>query len=69
MWMTLDEAIDHALDVAEDNLYKARAYDKSYNNGKITLHEAKARIDECIKCSQEHQQLAGWLMEVKRCRM
>ena len=54
--MTLDEAIEHAEEVAEEkkkearNLYDAKAYEESR---------------ECIWCAEEHRQLAEWLKELK----
>lgn len=55
--MTLDEAIKHAEEVADEkkkeacNLYDAKNYEESR---------------ECIWCSEEHRQLAEWLKELKR---
>ena len=57
--MTLDEAIKHAEEVADEtnkeacNLYDAKNYEESR---------------ECIWCSEEHRQLAEWLKELKRLR-
>jgi len=55
--MTLDEAIEHAEEVADEkkkeacNLYDVKNYEESR---------------ECIWCSEEHRQLAEWLKELKR---
>ena len=55
--MTLDEAIKHAEEVADEkkkeacNLYDAKNYEESR---------------ECIWCADEHRQLAEWLKELKR---
>ena len=54
--MTLDEAIKHAEEVADEkkkeacNLYDAKVYEESR---------------DCIWCSEEHRQLAEWLKEQK----
>jgi ArsR family metal-binding transcriptional regulator len=55
--MTLDEAIKHAEEVADEkkkeacNLYDVKNYEESR---------------ECIWCSEEHRQLADWLKDYKR---
>jgi hypothetical protein len=55
--MTLDEAIKHCEEVADEknkeacNLYDAKNYEESR---------------ECIWCSEEHRQLAEWLKDYKR---
>ena len=56
--MTLDEAIEHAEDVAEinDNI--------AYN----TDSENWMDIAQCQKCAEEHRQLAEWLKELKKYR-
>lgn len=57
--MTLEEAIKHAEEVADEkdkeacNLYNAKAYEESR---------------DCIWCSVEHRQLAEWLKELKKYR-
>ena len=54
--MTLDEAIKHAEEVADEkkkeacNLYDAKNYEESR---------------ECIWCADEYRQLAEWLKELK----
>ena len=53
--MTLDEAIQHAEDVAKaknDEAEEAR------------LQEQDKYADECIKCATEHRQLSEWLAEL-----
>ena len=55
--MTLDEAIKHAEEVADEkkkeacNLYDAKVYEESR---------------DCIWCSEEHRQLAEWLKDYKQ---
>jgi hypothetical protein len=57
--MTLDEAIKHAEEVADEkkkeacNLYDAKDYEESR---------------DCIWCSEEHRQLAEWLKGLKQLR-
>lgn len=53
--MTIDEAIQHAKDVAREEKYYAQ-FEKS------TLRT------KCIKCAGEHEQLAKWLEELKMYR-
>ena len=56
--MTIDEAIAHAREVAEiqrnnDKLNKTLGKSSPYYN------------TDCIKCAEEHEQLAEWLEELK----
>ena len=53
--MTLDEAIKHARDKANEQNYYA-----SFERGK--------HIQSCKKCAEEHEQLARWLEELKKYR-
>lgn len=61
--MTLDEAIKHCEEVAEEN-EKTIAY--------YTIQGDKEWLDECekdcIECAKEHRQLAEWLKELKELR-
>ena len=57
--MTLDEAIIHCEEVAENKeqaVYDLIAFGYS----------TKEERDECIKCADEHRQLANWLKDYKR---
>ncbi len=54
--MTIDEAISHAREVAEE-----KRKSKSANL-------APEIISECELCAQEHEQLAKWLEEVQQYR-
>lgn len=54
--MTIDEAIAHAREVAEEN--RDRMTDKL---GKDQVFE----FAKCIECAEEHEQLAEWLEELK----
>ena len=56
--MTIDEAIEHAREVAEiqrnnDKLNKTLGKSSPYYN------------TDCIKCAEEHEQIAEWLEELK----
>ena len=53
MSMTLDEAIRHAMNIAE----------KQEELAKVCV--AKRAKDDCLKCANEHRQLAEWLKELK----
>lgn len=55
--MTLDEAIKHAEEVAEENEHICRCYpDFGYDKRKYKV------------CASEHRQLAEWLRELKKWR-
>ena len=54
--MDLDEAITHALEVAE----QLEAQGKE-----LSVEAAKSK---CEKCADEHRQLASWLKELKEYR-
>ena len=56
--LSIDEAIEHAREVAEiqrnnDKLNKTLGKSSPYYN------------TDCIKCAEEHEQLADWLEELK----
>ena len=60
--MTIDEAIEHAREVAEiqrnnDKLNKTLGKSSPYYN------------TDCIKCAEEHEQLADWLEELVMLRL
>lgn len=61
--MTLEEAIAHCLEVAEDNETKALRIGRQYE-GTLLDREAK----ECRRCAADHRQLAEWLTELKEAR-
>lgn len=56
--MTLDEAIAHAREVAQDKIREA-----TYNFPSLGDY-----YDECEQCAKEHEQLAEWLEELKELR-
>ena len=57
--MTLDEAIIHAKEVASEQR----------RSGICTTNDSKCdKFSNCIKCAEEHEQLAEWLEDLKRRR-
>ena len=65
--LTIDEAIKHAEEVAEEKQLKAHNLKlcKDYGNPKSTITSG---VVECETCAEEHRQLAEWLKELKRLR-
>lgn len=59
--MTIDEAIKHAEEVAEEKENEAQDLEYFKLDWK---YEAK----QCSKCAKEHRQLAEWLKELKQLR-
>lgn len=59
--MTIDEAIAHALEVAEQNEKQA---DKWQEKGGEEWGETTA----CRECATDHRQLAEWLKELKEAK-
>ena len=59
--MTLDEAIKHAEEVAEEN-NKCAEHIRDKMKSEIALSNAT----ECETCADEHRQLAEWLKDYKR---
>ena len=57
MTLTLDEAIKHCEEVAEDK--KAQAWEAQ-------LQEEYGKVKSCKECAKEHKQLAEWLKELKQ---
>lgn len=55
--LSLDEAITHCIEVAEQNEKQAKIYDDQA--------EALAYYS-CKECAKEHRQLAEWLKRLKR---
>jgi hypothetical protein len=54
--MTIDEAIEHVREKAKEQRY----YANFERNGMM--------YQSCIKCAEEHEQLAEWLEELKEMR-
>lgn len=59
--MTLDEAIKHAEEVAEQNEKQAEIF----NNPRYSNY---GKAEECAECAAEHRQLAKWLKELDEWR-
>ena len=59
--MTLDEAIIHAREVAENVRYNAYTFTES----DLLKEECRKAKAECLECAKEHEQLADWLEELK----
>lgn len=59
--MTLEEAIKHAEEVAEEKFNNA-VYIMDKSKSDIALENA----EECKRCAEEHRQLAEWLKDYKR---
>ena len=67
--LTLDEAIEHAKEVASEQERLMGRYDAASGyarsrNESIRTESAK----ECEKCAEEHRQLAAWLRELQERR-
>lgn len=56
--LTLDEAIKHCEE-------KAKELREQVDTHKVVDAE---EIGDCIECANEHEQLAGWLTELKKVR-
>ena len=62
--MTIEEAIKHCLEVAE----KAEVDANYINPFGETPDELGRTFMSCIRCAEEHRQLADWLKELKMWR-
>ena len=58
--LTLDEAIKHCIEVAENN--------EQFASGKWIGSEGEANRQECEQRAADHRQLAEWLMELKEAK-
>lgn len=68
--MTIDEAIKHCLEVAEQNETSAITY-KNCKEIKANMYEkltAEKAENDCRECAADHRQLAEWLTELKQWR-
>ena len=67
--MTLDEAIKHAEEVAEQQDYLAEREDRA--SGYTRTHNESIRTEgakKCLKCASDHRQLAEWLRQLSEIR-
>ena len=62
--MTLDEAIAHAREVAENVRYNAYTFTEQ----DLLKEECRQAKAECLECVAEHEQLASWLTELQERR-
>ena len=69
--LSIDEAIEHAREVAEEQreLFRLCPYPSQECNGADICKCLKNKHDGCIKCAEEHEQLASWLEELKALRL
>lgn len=70
MAMSIDEAIKHAKEVAEEQKASSLAFEQAETFKRRIKHNTEARLCElskieCQKCAEEHQQLAEWLKDYK----
>lgn len=68
--MTIDEAISHAMEVAEEQRESFRLcpYPSQECNGADICKCLKNKHDGCIKYAKENEQIAEWLEELKAYR-
>lgn len=62
--MTLDEAIKHSEEVAEEHERRLKVYENLDEDRPLFKEEENA----CKKCAEEHRQLSKWLRELKAYR-
>lgn len=68
--LTLDDAIKHCFEVAEQNETSAITY-KNCKEIKTNMYEkltAEKAENDCRECAADHRQLAAWLQELKDLR-
>ena len=65
--LSIDEAISRARKVAEEQreLFSLCLYPSQECNGSDICKCLKNKHDGCLKCAEEHEQLANWLEELK----
>ena len=61
--LTLDDAIKHCLEVAEQNDTQAEKIGRQFIGSAMDK-----RATDCRECAADHRQLAEWLMELKDLR-
>ena len=55
--MNIEEAIAHAQEVARENRYRANHW--------LFHRDDTDEINACLRCAEEHEQLAKWLEKLK----
>lgn len=64
--MTLDEAIQHCLEVAKEQDKLASRYEDASGYSRSHIESLKTNESiKCRECANEHRQLAEWLRELK----
>lgn len=63
--MTLEEAIIHAEEVADEKMHEAESWEMSSKHWGDDKNSALDNADQCMECAEEHRQLAEWLKELK----
>ena len=65
--LSIDEAIAHAREVAEEQreTFRLCPYPSQECNGADICKCLKNKHDGCLKCAEEHEQIANWLEELK----
>lgn len=68
--LTLDEAIKHCFEVAEENDLAAGTYEilAENNHNAYERLTAGAKSSRCAECAANHRQLAEWLTELKEAK-
>ena len=68
--MTLEEAIRHCEEVAEENDLAAGTYEILAENNHNAYEKltAETNSSRCAECASDHRQLAEWLTELKEAR-
>ncbi|WP_295095647.1 hypothetical protein [Ruminococcus sp.] len=68
--MTIDEAIRHCVEVAEENDLAAGTYGILAENNHNAYEKltAETKSSRCAECAADHRQLAEWLTELKELR-
>lgn len=67
--LDLESAIKHCGEVAEKNENNAQLWHKQTKNRIVDFCDKAIQAEnDCIKCAEEHRQLAEWLKELKQLR-
>lgn len=69
--MTLEEAIKHCEEIAEEQEKAAKEWHENQVRKCELIRFAEmdyTRENECKKCAEEYRQLAEWLIELKKYR-
>lgn len=61
--MTIDEAIKHCLEVAEEQERKAQFMGRQFVGTALAYYQNK-----CFECATDYKQLAEWLTQLKKAK-